>query len=694
MATKETLVNTVQFAQLPVDERNSVLEWQSAMEAVDRAGSKFAECRNQSRLHATVKGWRNPRAIQKKYYAWIHADKSWEVLVNWAKVPRLTGAVDTALGAAYKTYAERNQRSGRQGHRAMLADLRSGKYIEGVGTWEDVWRAKYPGSALPVLCPADWVPPGWNYENLQRRFPLSSYERANATTGAVAARQFVPPVYSTRVGLPVAAEYQFDDMWDDIVVSVPGVNKRLVRPLQFRCIDRASTHLVSVGMKPQILRDDNSREGLGKGLFKATVADVLCNIGYRPEGTVFVIEHGTASLSDAECELITRLTDGKVTFRRSDVLGKQVNDGVFPGQGHGNFKAKALLESLHRLPHFAAAALPGQTGSNSRGEKVESLYGLEAYAGKLLAAYDRIPPAIRNQVSYGGALPFAIYRSVMFELYNLIDSRTDHKMEGWEENGWMKEMWTLDGANWATVDAIEALPEFSREAARRALTTPGYHKGVRLSPKEVWDMSADRLERLPHCAIIDFLGDDCYRKVTVGHKHLIEFQDRDIFGTAQVMRYLAMLVQPDGSGVWLREGAEYGLYSLPHDPSKAVVVDAARRNVLGMVSQWTSVMPANAKQVEAAIASQNLVREMVNAPIIERHAEEAAIALSEQQNNKIILEGVFTERQDGMLVPAKGEPKRPELSTQKRQIETLGTLAALKTVVPSTDGDDDNGNGW
>ena len=698
-----TLVNTPDFAMLPVDERKSVLDWQDAMEAVDRADSKFAECRRQAMLHPGVKGWKSPRAIQKKYYAWINAGRAWTVLVNWAKVPRLAPK-DDALGNAYKAYVERNQRSGKQGHAAMLRDLRSGKHIEGVGTWEDVWRAKYPRSPLPIRCPADWTPPGWHYENLQRKYPLSSYERANAQRGAVAARQHLPPVYATRVGMPVGAEYQFDDMWDDLVVSVPGVNAKLVRPLQYRCIDRASTHLVSWGVKPQILRDDQSREGLGKALFKATVADVLCNQGFRPKdagGTVFVIEHGTASLSEEECALVTRLTDGAVTFRRSDVLGKQVNDGVFPGQGHGNFRAKALLESLHRLPHFAAAALPGQVGSVSQhGMGVESLYGLEKYANRLLAAYERIPAAIRNQVSYGGALPFACYRVLMAELYELIDTRSDHKMEGWDENGWIKELWSFDGVtDWRPAEAIATLHPSARPAAQEMLRTPGHHKGVRLSPREVWEAGAGALVRLPHCAVVDFLGEDCYRTVRVGRRHLIEFQDRDIFGTSQTMRYVALLVQPDGTGVWLREGAEYGLYTLPHNPAQSVVVDPVRRNVLGMVGQWTSVQPMNEKQVEAAIASQNTVRAMLNDPIRERHAEAAQIALSERQNNSVILEGVFEERKDGVLVPSKEKakplPGAGEAERQRRQSIRAATAALFKTE-PEKQGEEYDGSetGW
>ena len=84
-----------------------------------------------------------------------------------------------------------------------------------------------------------------------------------------------------------------------------------------------------------------------------------------------------------------------------------------------------------------------------------------------------------------------------------------------------------------------------------------------------------------------------------------------------------------------------------------MVVDPVRRNVLGVVIQWTSVQPMNEKQVEAAIASQNTVREMLNDPIRERHAEAAQIAMSEQQNNKIILEGIFEERKDGVLAPSR-----------------------------------------
>ena len=220
----------------------------------------------------------------------------------------------------------------------------------------------------------------------------------------------------------------------------------------------------------------------------------------------------------------------------------------------------------------------------------------------------------------------------------------------------------------------------------------------------MWEAGAGALVRLPHCAVVDFLGDDCYHVVRVGRRGLIEFQDRDIFGTSQTLRYLAMLVQPDGTGAWLREGAEYGLYTLPHNPAQSVVVNPVRRNVLGMVAQWSSVQPMNGRQVEAAIASQNMVRTMLNDPIRERQAEQAQIALSERQGNRILLEGAFEERKDGVLVPSrKAEPREgralsrtAEAERQRQQSIRAATAALFKTEPEKQQGDDEDGDetGW
>ncbi|MBR0066760.1 MAG: hypothetical protein IJQ00_04125 [Kiritimatiellae bacterium] len=704
----EKYLESVDFMRLPQAERQAVVAWQDAMRSIDRAVARgrklWLACIDESKFHHAEKGWKSWRAVVKKYRQWKNSGESWFVLVNKAKVQFLRDGGNEedfpGLGNAFKAYAERNQRSCRSGWKAMMTDLRSGKRIEGVGTWEDVWRKQHPHQPIPAHCPADWVPRGWLYENLMRKYPLSSYERANATRGAVAARQFAPPVYTTRVGLKPGQIYQFDDVWHDILVAVPGINRRLVRPLEFACIDVASTCKIGYGIKPQVLRDDQSREGLGKALFKATIVHILCDVGYSPDGCVFVLENGTASLKTGEKEIIERITGGTVTCRTSKILGAQILKGSFSGKGHGNFKAKALLESSHRLIHYAAADLPGQTGANSRSAAVESEYGLAQYAEKLLTAYQHIPPNLRRHL-WLGALPFVTYRDLVAELYEIINSRDDHKIEGWEENGWMKEKWSFDGVtDWKPVEAIAALHPSARSAAQEMLRTPGHHKGVRLSPREVWEAAAPGLMRLPLWAVLDFLGDDCYRVVTVGKRGLIEFQDRDLYGTDRKVRFYAACLQPDGSTAMLAEGHKYGLYTIPMDDSRAVVVDAEKRTVFGIVSAWTSVSPANDEAVAASIEAAARVRGLQNGQIANRHETESAAMLSMRQNNKIILEGLYEERKkDGVLVPSKKKakplPGAGEAERQRRQSIRAATAALFKTE-PEKQGEEYDGSetGW
>ena len=133
---------------------------------------------------------------------------------------------------------------------------------------------------------------------------------------------------------------------------------------------------------------------------------------------------------------------------------------------------------------------------------------------------------------------------------------------------------------------------------------------------------------------------------------------------------------------------------LPHDASKAVVVDAVRRNVLGMVTQWTSAQPMNSAQVEAAIASQNLVRSMANAPIRERHQLESDVMLSERASNSVLLEGIFEETSTGGLRKIREKvPAKVPAKTQK-QTAALGAIAALQQSMALKDGEEDNGSEW
>jgi hypothetical protein len=155
----------------------------------------------------------------------------------------------------------------------------------------------------------------------------------------------------------------------------------------------------------------------------------------------------------------------------------------------------------------------------------------------------------------------------------------------------------------------------------------------------------------------------------------------------------------------LAEGHKYGLYTIPMDDSRAVVVDAEKRTVFGIVSVWTSVSPANDEAVAASIEAAARVRRLQNGQIANRHETESAAMLSMRQNNKIILEGLYEERKkDGVLVPSKKHsalvgrgvpPSRPDAERQRRQSIREATAALFKTE-PEKQGEEYDGSetGW
>jgi hypothetical protein len=348
---------------------------------------------------------------------------------------------------------------------------------------------------------------------------------------------------------------------------------------------------------------------------------------------------------------------------------------MFNGTGKGNFKAKALIEGSHRLPHYAAAMLPAQTGGNARVDAPEQLYGVERYAEKVLKAWDRVPLEIRNQLWVSGALTIGQYETVLKELYGAIYTRADHKIEGWEENGWMALEWSVDGiSNWMPSKEIPNLPAVMRDVGKRALGTPGLTRLRRLSPFEVWRNNSGSLTRLPLWAVIDFLGEDCYRTASVGGNGMFEFQDRDMLGSPRKVRFLNVVKCPDGTAVQLAEGAEYGLYVIPQDTARAVVVDARTRSVIGIAPAWNAIDPLNAEQADIMVEAQARVIALKAAGVRDRHADDSDAAVVRREETDAILKSVGAN----LRVRRNGK--------QNTSTETRDALVALAGATQSRGG--------
>jgi hypothetical protein len=664
-----------EFEELPADQREAVFKLQDAMLAIERDGNVVRACKRLAMLHGHArKGW-GAWNLRRRYYGWLKSGKSWTALVDWASAPRSPRAERDRFAQAFLAYFERNQRAHKPAWRELMRDLARGARIGELGTWREIWMAQHTGQTPPPEFPRGWVPRGWKYENALRKAKATRFELEVMRRGPAAARAFAPSVHTTRAGLRPGQLYQFDDVWHDIRIIAPGTREEALRPLEWTCMDVASACTIAWLMRAQVRREDGTREGLTRWQFKMLVAQILTQIGWHPDGCVFVVEHGSASLTPRERELITLATGGKVTFRDSDPLDKPLMRGTFAGPGHGNFRTKALLEASHRWVHYEAAALPAQTGGLSRVDAPEQLYGLERHMAKVADALDRVPPDLRDML-YRGVLPFHAYARLAHDLRGIINTRTEHRIEGWEENGWMKEEWSADGSAWLALPpgGVAALPEASRRMAEIALASPGLHRCVRMSPQDVWDRARHgdgTLERVPPWALVDFLGDDCRRDVRLGDNGLFELQDRDLFGTSSRQRYNSLCARPDGTGAVLHPGETYRLYPFP-PANAAVVAGLENGEIIGMVAAWSSVSPLNSGQVAAAVELQARMLGHAAAGVRERHAEAAEDRAAAMEFTDGIIEAADQRRQ------RKGKQMKETAADTRRAMAALGMSGMRK----------------
>lgn len=612
------------FIELPLAERQSVHTWMSIVEAADGSPNKSVAFRALGEQYGHLPGFSEVN-IRTKYYAWVKAGRSWTALVNRAKAPEFSGVEKRTAGnkkaliAVYKGYAENNQRSSLQAWNQLMRDLFCGVRLKGIGTWQDLYQAEFKRPA-PDRPPAGWVPRGMSYRTLQNIAGLSKFEAAASRVGMAAASQFLPHVFSTRVGLLPGQIFEFDDVFHDLVCNFLGVNRKALRPLEFACIDVASGCKVAKGMKPEILRDDGTRERLNEREMRFLVAHVLANVGFRRDGCTMIIEHGTATIRPEVREVIGRITNKSVHFETSGFLGESVHKGLFPGRSKGNFRMKAALESSHRLIHSMTAMLPGQVGANSRDDKPEQLEAMSRYNEIVLRAARSLPEKEAARLAYP-VISFDDYADFYERVVTLINQRTEHDLEGFEQNRWTVTEWRMgEGYPWASADMIDSMEPANAAACRAVASQPGNSRTRLMAPCEVWDAYQSELVRVSPYHLSEVLGESCMRLEAPDEHGVIEFEHR-YYGPGK-HRYLGHVIAPDGSARELQRGRKYQIYLSPYDQVKALVVDPSNGVVVGLAPRWAEACKTDPKTLHMLMGIQNHLRANAQAVIIDRHAPE------------------------------------------------------------------------
>ncbi len=567
--------DAAEFAALPDAVKWEVLDLIEVVKSASTAARPRAALMEAAALNAHKgRGW-SMKSLERKFYA-LRDTRDWRCLVDRAKAGGGARSewVTEGVVEAWKRYCDAAMRSYKSAWLRMVADYRKGLPIGDVD-WRRVWRASpnLEGQPMPATCPPNMpIPPGWSYYNLMRRQP-KLVERLAARQGRHAAKKASALVHTTRAGMPVGSQYEFDDMWHNATVVYPGFPKA-VRPMELACIDIASAHKVAYGLKPRLEDATGKRQNLAERDMRFLVAHVLCNIGFHKDGCTLFVEGGTAAIRGRLERVLDEISGGKIKVSRSGV-DRLVMLGKWGFDTKGNPDHKAHVESWHNLAQNRLDALPGYTGSNSRLDKPEDHEALMRIVDKTLAAQCCLPPELAEKLRFP-VLDWGTFEQVVSEIYEQISWSNDHQLEGWEDR--TCRQWRAHPADiWHSEEEFLSLPDEAQTALRPLVQRDGFSRIAKMSRRQAWESGANGLVRLPDFAAAMICGEDLSVERECPPAE-IAFQDREIAAQTLVYR-VSSCEDAAGQPVALVEGRVYLWLINPFDYSVVFVSDTSGRYV-------------------------------------------------------------------------------------------------------------------
>jgi hypothetical protein len=653
--------DAAEYHHLPLPCRQEHLRWKDEFDGVPGA-----EGRLQDRLARVAERMGVSAKTARRKWDCAH-NCGWRGVIDRRKEHLASqDTVPPAFWEFFRSLCETENRSCRQAWKKVLA----------------MWHAErpIPGYAVPPPAGLHGLPDGWSYANAMRHAP-PSYELKASRIGPMAAAANRPLVMTTRVGLPVGKVYMFDDVWHDVLVNFVGVSREAIRPLEMCCLDVASGSKVAYGMLPRAKRDDGSHINLSEREMRQLVVSVLLNQGYRPDGTLLTVEHGTAAIRPGSdfAVALDAITGGAVRVVRGGIQDASVVLGGWSGAKRGDFKMKAALESIHGLSHNALAAIPGQTGSNSRDNKPEKLTGVLAYNNKLLKEIEALPServsGLLERLNFP-LMHWQDYRQIVDDVYRWLDGRTMHDLEGWEANGWTAQEYRLDTSDprWLPAAGIQQLDPARRDAILDLIRRPGMMRVRRLSPGEVWRAGCKELVRLQHEHVPLLLGPDLAEIKRMDKHHCFVVQGQEYGGGDELRFQAARIRNALGHDVVLDQDRAYKVFANPFDTSMLFVCDMDMRYI-GAAHRQVAVSRADLDEIHKSIGKVAHQRVAMDAPIRARHAIEAV----ERQEMIAHNEAVFATITGGVGPQKVGEKV---LARRIKQADdaTMGEMSELPVV--------------
>lgn len=565
--------------------------------------------------------------VRRKFYAYQRGGDA--ALVDRRRVKAMTAANPWA--ECYMTYVENDLNTSMGGYRQMMADFRAGRPMVGaIGTWVDVFRREFPGVPVPASCPADWTPRGATYANLQaaaKSNPDYFFSIAANRQGRKAAHRYLVPVLTTRVGLPVGAKVEYDDVWHNADVMLGA---RACQALEFAGYDVASGYKCSSIVKPRFARADGTRDNLKEQQFRFLFAYDHIVRGFHRDGVEDVVEHGTTAIR-ANVERQIRAIPGfgpLIRIARSGILSEQVHAGLFVGSGGGNFRMKALCEGAHNILHNRTAALAGSRGRDAA-HLHESEAALVKYEERLVAAASALPPEFALKLE-AGLLTFDEYLAAFRRIEARLMDDPEHRLEGWGANvvaEYRHSETSNDWRPWAEVERLASGDEGDRlEAfaiAKLVARRPALKRVRPMSRREVWMAGQGDLVRVDDWYLPHFLdaGKDALA-LTVRADGLMGFRNGLYYGRDEML-YRAIVRNRAGWEQALPPGYKAMALFNPMMPGKIWLLDAGDGHTLGTCALHNRAPAYDRHAIEVAMGEQAADLAAKVLPIRGRHQAEA-----------------------------------------------------------------------
>lgn len=499
-----------------------------------------------------------------------------------------------------------SQRVTSTAYRCLVEDwLRSGKIIPGYAKdWRGILADDYPSySGYTGSCPFEvgkFLPLYWGERNLYRLAPDIHTLMAARIGPASSLEAFGAKIPNTRVGLPFSAVWVMDDRVHDQLVSIKR-NIHAQGVVELGAVELLTAYYI-YGMKPIIERPDETREMLREVYNRYLVAYVMCVCGYHKDGVMFAGENGTARMPEDLVDLLNRLTGDKVKFKASGIMNSSIAKGLPLGRVGGNPRWKAAVESIHGLFKNEMAMLGGAKGADPE-HSPEDLEPSKAYHASLQKAsigIDAIVPGI-SEMLQSDFPRWNDYRDKISVLFDRVNRRHKHRLEGWAACGFERDEYLLDptGNLWQSQAALDLLPAVVRSAWMTEIqANPNErHRLAPMSPAEAFAyrrqlaLDENKLVVLPECHIPEILGPALGQLVTVRSDATLTWKDPNKVDPDMLV--LAEITDVNGIKMPLRAKSQYMIHMNPFDQRRCFVSapDGAYIGFAPVLMQGTKLAP-------------------------------------------------------------------------------------------------------